>query len=62
MLQMHCNGLLIIIHIRKTIVNQDSLNSLPLHGVPQDLLSVETENLENIETCEPDLGPKMKKT
>ena len=34
------------------------MNSLPLHGVPEDLLSVETENLENIETCEPDLGPQ----
>ena len=43
-------------HYKDIIVNQDSLNSLPLHGVPQDLLSVETENLENIETCEPDLG------
>ena len=45
-------------HYKDIIVNQDSLNSLPLHGVPQDLLSVETENLENIETCEPDLGPQ----
>lgn len=45
-------------HYKDIIVNQDSLNSLPLHGVPQDPLSVETENLENIETCEPDLGPQ----
>lgn len=45
-------------HYKDIIVNQDSLNSLPLHGAPQDLLSVETENLENIETCEPDLGPQ----
>lgn len=45
-------------HYKDIIVNQDSLNSLPLHGVPQNLLSVETEKLENTETCEHDLGPQ----
>ena len=34
------------------------MNSLPLHGVPQDLLSIETENLENSEASKPDLGPQ----
>lgn len=29
-----------------------------MHGVPQDLLSIETENLENSEASEPDLGPE----
>ena len=36
-------------YYKDIIINNDSLNSLPLHGVPQDLLSIETENLENSE-------------
>lgn len=45
-------------HYKDIIVNQDSLNSLPLHGVPQDIISIETENLESSEPCEPNLGPQ----
>ena len=45
-------------YYKDIIVNNDSLNSLPLHGVPQDLLSIQTENLENSEASEPDLGPQ----
>ena len=43
-------------YYKDIIINNNSLNSLPLHGVPQDLLSIETENLENSEASEPDLG------
>lgn len=46
------------LYYKDIIINNDSLNSLPLHGVPQDLLSIETENLENSEASEPDLGPQ----
>ena len=45
-------------YYKDIIINNDSLNSLPLHGVPQDLLSIETKNLENSEASEPDLGPQ----
>ena len=45
-------------YYKDIMINNDSLNSLPLHGVPQDLLSIETENLENSEASEPDLGPQ----
>ena len=45
-------------YYKDIIINNNSLNSLPLHGVPQDLLSIETENLENSEASEPDLGPQ----
>ena len=46
------------LYYKDIIINNDSLNSLPLHGVPQDLLSIETENLENSEASELDLGPQ----
>ena len=45
-------------YYKDIIINNNSLNSLPLHGVPQDLLSIETEILENSEASEPDLGPQ----
>ena len=45
-------------YYKDIVINQDSLNSLPLHGVPQDLLSIETENVESSEVaCDVDLGP-----
>ena len=45
-------------YYKDIIINNDSFSSLPLHGVPQDLLSKERENLENSEASEPDLGPQ----
>ena len=38
-------------------INQHSLNNLPDHGVPHDIISVETEDVHT-ETCEPDFGPQ----
>ena len=35
-------------HYKDIIVNQDSLNSLSLHGIPQEIISIETENLESL--------------
>ena len=46
------------LYYKDIIINNDSLNSLPLHGVPQDLFSIEIENLENSEASELDLGPQ----
>lgn len=45
-------------HYKDININQDSLNSSPEHGVPHDLLSVETENIDETAACEPDLGPQ----
>ncbi|CAH3122009.1 unnamed protein product [Porites lobata] len=45
-------------HYKDITINQNSLNSLPEHGVPHGLLSVETENIDLDATCEPDLGPQ----
>ena len=45
-------------HYKDININQDSLNSLPEDGVPHDLLSVETENIDETAACEPDLGPQ----
>ncbi|CAH3173109.1 unnamed protein product, partial [Porites lobata] len=45
-------------HYKDITINQNSLNSLPEHGVPHGLLSVETENIDLNATCEPDLGPQ----
>ena len=39
-------------------VNQDYLSSLPENGVPCDLLSVETENIDNSDAFEIDVGPQ----
>ena len=38
-------------------VDQLSLDSLPEHGTPHDLSSVETEN-DDSESSEPDFGPQ----
>ena len=37
-------------------INQHSLNCLPEHGVPRDIISVETD--VHTETYEPDFGPQ----
>ena len=41
-------------YYKDVTINRKSLDSLPFHGVPQDLLSLETENLENSEAREVD--------
>ena len=38
----------------KEIINNHCLNSLPIHGTPEDLLSVETRDLYESEHCEPE--------
>ncbi|CAH3156372.1 unnamed protein product [Porites lobata] len=48
----------IVVKKKDININQDSLNSLPEDGVPHDLLSVETENIDETAACEPDLGPQ----
>ncbi len=45
-------------YYKDVTINQNCLDSLPFHGVPQDLLSLETENLKNSEAREVDLGPQ----
>ena len=44
-------------HYKDVKINQHSLNNLPDHGVPHDIISVETEDVHT-ETCEPDFGPQ----
>ena len=44
-------------HYKDVKINQHSLNCLPDHGVPHDIVSVETED-DHTESCEPDLGPQ----
>ena len=38
-------------------IDQYSLNCLPKHGIPHDVISVEIENEDN-QCSEPDLGPQ----
>ena len=45
-------------HYKDINMNQDCLNSLPEDGVPYDLLSVETEDIGEDTTSEPNLGPQ----
>ena len=44
-------------HYKDVKINQHSLNNLPDHGVPHDIISVETNDVHT-ETCEPDFGPQ----
>ena len=45
-------------HYSNVTINQDALESLPIDGVPSDIMTVESENdiLSN-EIISPDLGP-----
>ena len=38
------------------IVNQNSLRSLPDNGIPNELLSVETEDFDDSQPTDPDIG------
>lgn len=38
------------------IVNQNSLGSLPDNGIPNELLSVETEDFDDSQPADPDIG------
>ena len=44
-------------HYKDVSLNYSSLNSLPEHGIPNELISVERENKDN-EYTEPDFGPQ----
>ena len=44
-------------HYKDVQINQESLDSLPENGVPQDLTSVETEN-DDSESTTTDFGPQ----
>ena len=45
-------------HYKDVIVNQDSLNLLPEHGVPQELMSVDTKVVDENDLTSHDLGPQ----
>jgi hypothetical protein len=45
-------------HYKCVVVNQDSLNLLPENGIPQELLSVDTENIDENYLTTHDLGPQ----
>ena len=43
-------------HYKDIIVNQNSLCSLPDNGIPNELLSVETEDFDDSQPTDPDIG------
>ena len=43
-------------HYKDIIVNQNSLRSLPDNGIPNELLSVETEDFDDSQPTDPDIG------
>ena len=43
-------------HYKDIIVNQNSLRSLPDNGIPNELLSLETEDFDDSQPTDPDIG------
>ena len=44
-------------HYKDVEINSEALDKLPINGVPADLVTVETDQEDNIESFEPDIGP-----